>query len=84
MAKFKLMNIEMTQDLIQFLKDNDAVMGDDPNNMPERTVRLINEFMKDRTATGNRPEKNALGGAIQKIKKKRKKKKLGGKITYNY
>ena len=27
---------------------------------------------------------NALGGAIQKIKKKRKKKKLGGKITYNY
>ena len=26
----------------------------------------------------------ALGGAIQKIKKKRKKKKLGGKITYNY
>jgi len=27
---------------------------------------------------------NALGGAIQKIKKKRKKKRLGGKITYNY
>ena len=26
----------------------------------------------------------ALGGAIQKIKKKRKKKRLGGKITYNY
>ena len=26
----------------------------------------------------------ALGGAIEKIKKKRKKKKLGGKITYNY
>ena len=27
---------------------------------------------------------NALGGAIVKIKKKRKKKKLGGRITYNY
>ena len=27
---------------------------------------------------------NALGGAIVKIKKKRKKKRLGGKITYNY
>ena len=26
----------------------------------------------------------ALGGAIEKIKKKRKKKRLGGKITYNY
>ena len=83
MAKFKLMNIEMTSDLVQYLKDNDAVMGDDPNNMPERTVRLIRDFMKDRTATGKRTEK-ALGGTIQKIKKKRKKKRLGGKITYNY
>ena len=26
----------------------------------------------------------SLGGAIEKIKKKRKKKRLGGKITYNY
>ena len=54
----------MTSDLVQYLKDNDAVMGDDPNNMPERTVRLIRDFMKDRTATGKRTEK-ALGGAIQ-------------------
>lgn len=83
MAKFKLMNIEMTQDLKKFLEDNNAVMGDDPNNMPERTVRLIRDFMKDRSATGRRTEK-ALGGAIEKIKKKRKKKRLGGKITYNY
>ncbi len=76
------MNIEMTQDLIQFLKDNNAVMGDDPNNMPERTVKLINEFMKDRSATGRRTEK-ALGGAVQGRKKKVTSRYSKGGKTYS-
>ena len=68
------MNIEMTPELVQHLKDSKAVMGNDPNNMPERTVRLIRDFIKDRSATGRRTEKK-LGGKV--IKKK--------KITsYNY
>ena len=48
-----------------------GLTGEDANDM------VIN-ILLDMTS-----EKKALGGAIEKIKKKRKKKRLGGKITYN-
>ena len=49
-------------------------------------LKLIRKQIGLRTVdTGDKSgDEKALGGAIQKIKKKRKKKRLGGKITYNY
>ena len=55
----------------------------DENNPDDR--KLIFKQLGLRLATGDKSgDKKALGGAIEKIKKKRKKKRLGGKITYNY
>jgi hypothetical protein len=54
-------------------------------NDPE-DLKLIRKEIGLRTVnTGDKSgDKKSLGGAIEKIKKKRKKKRLGGKITYNY
>ena len=48
-------------------------------------LKLIRKQIGLQLVTGDKSgDKKALGGAIEKIKKKRKKKKLGGRITYNY
>ena len=48
-------------------------------------LKLIRKEMGLRLVTGDKSgDKKGLGGEIEKIKKKRKKKRLGGKITYNY
>ena len=48
-------------------------------------LKLIRKQIGLQLVTGDKSgDKKALGGAIEKIKKKRKKKRLGGRITYNY